>query len=129
MLNLYFQSQLGFVLLQGVEAYVIEGMNANLLIGEDTHHAWQLHTMRPEHEAYWQVGNSKHWIPTSRTTQDKEAFVASWHLGDEPLDGHHIDSRLKECVESDSSAKPHPGKGKVIVMEDVCIPEGHIAQV
>jgi hypothetical protein len=59
-LNLYFCGRLGPILLQGVEAYVIKGMNANLLLGEETHGAWQLHTMRPEHEVYWQVGSSKH---------------------------------------------------------------------
>ena len=43
-LDLYFRSQLGPVCFKGVEAYVIKGMEANMLIGEDTQLAWQLHT-------------------------------------------------------------------------------------
>jgi hypothetical protein len=44
-LNLYFRSQLGPVCLKGVEAYVVKDMQANLIIGEDTQCAWQLHTI------------------------------------------------------------------------------------
>jgi hypothetical protein len=44
-LDLYFRSQLGPVCLKGVEAYVVKDMEANLIIGEDTQLAWQLHTI------------------------------------------------------------------------------------
>jgi hypothetical protein len=44
-LNLYFRSQLGPVCLKGIEAYVVKDMQANLIIGEDTQCAWQLHTI------------------------------------------------------------------------------------
>ncbi|KAF9503214.1 hypothetical protein BS47DRAFT_1244055, partial [Hydnum rufescens UP504] len=44
-LDLYFTSQLGPVLLAGIEAYIVDGMRSNLLIGENTQKAWQLHTM------------------------------------------------------------------------------------
>ena len=47
-IDLYFRSQLGPICLKGVEAYVVKGMKANLLIGKDTQLAWQLHTMHPE---------------------------------------------------------------------------------
>ena len=77
-MDLYFRSQLGTVLLRGVEAYVVDGMNANLLIGEDTHRAWQLHTMRPEHEAYWQVGDSPHCIAATLANRPTETFTANW---------------------------------------------------
>jgi hypothetical protein len=43
-LDLHLTSQLGPVLLTGVEAYVVDGMRSELLIGEDTQRAWQLHT-------------------------------------------------------------------------------------
>lgn len=35
-LNLYFHSQFRPVRLKGVEAYVVKGMQANMIIGEDT---------------------------------------------------------------------------------------------
>ena len=44
-LDLYFRSQLGPVRLKGVKAYVVKGMDMNLLIGKDTQLAWQLHTI------------------------------------------------------------------------------------
>src|SRR5271169_4504283 len=59
-LNLYFQSQLGPVCLKGVEAYVVKGMKANMLIREDTQLAWQLNTMRNEGRRHWRVGDSLH---------------------------------------------------------------------
>ena len=57
-LDLHFTSQLGPVLLSSVEAYVVDGMKSELLIGEDTQKAWQLHTMRPPTGSYWQMGDS-----------------------------------------------------------------------
>ena len=62
-LDLYFRSQLGPICLKGVEAYVVKGMEANLLIGEDTQLAWQLHTIRPDGKRHWKVGDSPHCIP------------------------------------------------------------------
>ena len=62
-LNLYFQSQKGPVCLKGVEAYVVKGMVANLIIGEDTQLAWQLHTIRPNGTRHWKVGDSAYRIP------------------------------------------------------------------
>ena len=52
-LDLYFQSQLGPVCFKGVEVYVVKGMETNMLIGEDTQLAWQLHTIRPRGKHYW----------------------------------------------------------------------------
>jgi hypothetical protein len=71
-LDLYFHSQLGPVRLKGVEAYVV--MEANMLIGEDTQLAWQLHTMRPEGRCYWKVGDSPHHIPVIPGPVPVESF-------------------------------------------------------
>jgi hypothetical protein len=43
-LNLYFHSQIGPVCLKGVEAYIVNDMEADLLVGEDTQCTWQLQT-------------------------------------------------------------------------------------
>jgi hypothetical protein len=57
-LNLYFCSQLEPVCLKGVEAYVVKDMKANMLIGEDTQQAWQLHIIQKETNKYWKLGDS-----------------------------------------------------------------------
>jgi hypothetical protein len=62
-LNLYFRSQLGPICLKGVEAYIVKDMEANMLIGEDTQQAWQLHIIQRETNKYWKVGDSIHLIP------------------------------------------------------------------
>ena len=77
-LNLYFQSQLGPVSLKGVEAYVVKGMQAKLLIGEDTQRAWQLHSMRPAGKAYWKVGELPHLIPVVPGQAPAESFTTRW---------------------------------------------------
>jgi hypothetical protein len=77
-LDLYFQSQLGPVRLKGVEAYIVKGMDANLLIGKDTQLAWQLHTIRPEGKRHWKVRDSPHCIPEVQGSIPREAFMASW---------------------------------------------------
>ena len=77
-LDLYFRSQLGPVCLRGVEAYVIKNMEANLIVGEDTQLAWQLHTIREEGKRHWKVGNSPHCIPAIPGPTPKEVFTASW---------------------------------------------------
>jgi hypothetical protein len=128
-LNLYFHSQLGPVLLQGVEAYVVEGMNTNLLIGKYTHRAWQLHTMRPEHKAYWEVRDSEHRVPTNHTTRDEEAFITSWQQEDEPPYEPLIGVEPKDSRDPEALGRPQPGKGRIFAAEDVCIPGGHIAHV
>ena len=53
-------------------------MEANMLIGEDTQLAWQLHTIRPEGKRHWQVGDSPHRIPGTQGSVPQEAFTASW---------------------------------------------------
>lgn len=77
-LNLYFCSQFGPVRLKGVEAYVVKGMQANMIIGEDTQLPWQLHTIRPGGKRYWQVGDSAHHIPGVEGPAPCETFTASW---------------------------------------------------
>ena len=67
-LNLYFRSQLGPVCLKGVEAYMVQGMEADLLIGEDTQLAWNLSTMLEDSKSYWKVGKSLHCIPGQMTS-------------------------------------------------------------
>ena len=78
-LDLYFRSQLGPVCFQGVEAYVVKGMEANMLIGEDTQLAWQLHMIRPGGKRYWKVGDSPHLIPGMLGPVPVESFVARWN--------------------------------------------------
>ena len=77
-LNLYFRSQFGLVRLKGVEAYVVKGMQANMIIGEDTQLPWQLHTKHPGGKRYWQVGDTVHHIPVVDGPAPCEAFTAKW---------------------------------------------------
>lgn len=49
-LNLYFPSQLGVVCLKGAEAYIVEDMKAQMLIGEDTQSKWNLHIVHRDGE-------------------------------------------------------------------------------
>src|ERR1700733_9518928 len=77
-LNLYFQSQKGPVCLKGVEAYVVKGMVANLIIGEDTQLAWQLHTIRPNGTRHWKVGDSAYRIPGTTSPAPAESFTVQW---------------------------------------------------
>jgi hypothetical protein len=77
-LDLYFRSQLGPIRLKGVEAYIVKGMEANLLIGEDTQVAWQLHMIRPDGKRYWKIGDSPHCIPGIQGPVPNEAFTAGW---------------------------------------------------
>ena len=77
-LDLYFRSQLGPVCFKGVEAYVVKNMEANLIVGEDTQLAWQLHTIREGGRRHWKVGNSPHCIPAIPGSIPTETFTASW---------------------------------------------------
>jgi len=77
-LDLYFRSQLGPVCFKGVEAYVVKDMEANLIVGEDTQLAWQLHTIREEGKRHWKVGNSPHCIPGIPGPTPTETFTATW---------------------------------------------------
>ena len=78
-LDLYFRNQLGPVCFWGIEAYVVKGMEANMLIGEDTQLAWQLHTIRPGGKRYWKVGDSPHLIPGVLGPVPVESFMAHWN--------------------------------------------------
>ena len=80
-LDLYFRSQLGPVCFKGVEAYIVKGMEANMLIGEDTQLVWQLHMIRPRGKRYWKVGDSPHLIPGMLGPVPIESFVAQWNHG------------------------------------------------
>jgi hypothetical protein len=64
--------------LKGVEAYIIKGMEANLLIGKDTQLAWQLHMIQPDGKRYWKIGDSPHCIPGIQGPVPNEAFTAGW---------------------------------------------------
>jgi hypothetical protein len=77
-LDLYFRSQLGVVRLKGVEAYVVKGMEANMIIGEDVQIPWQLHTIRPAGERYWAIGDSPHRIPAVPGPAPTETFTVRW---------------------------------------------------
>ena len=73
------------VCLKGVEAYVVKGMEANLLIGEDTQLAWQLHTIRPDGKRHWKVGDSPHCIPAIPGQAPAETFTVRWAPGATPV--------------------------------------------
>ncbi len=64
--------------LKGVEAYVVKDMKADMLIGEDTQRAWQLHTIRSEQGSFWQVGDSMHRIPAVLAPTPAESFSTRW---------------------------------------------------
>jgi len=61
-----------------VEAYVVKGMQANLIVGEDTQLSWQLNTLRRGGKRYWQVGESEHRIPAIEGAPLVETFTACW---------------------------------------------------
>ena len=77
-LNLFFRSQIRPMCLKGVEAYVVKYMKADMLIGEDTQRAWQLHIICSKKGNYWQVGDSPHWIPAVIAPSPAESFSAQW---------------------------------------------------
>ena len=54
-------------------------MEVNMLIGEDTQLAWQLHTICPGGKCYWKVGDSPHLIPGVLGPVPVESFVARWN--------------------------------------------------
>ena len=58
---------------------LVKGMEANMLIGEDTQLVWQLHTIRPRGKRYWKVGDSPHLIPGMLGPVPVESFVACWN--------------------------------------------------
>jgi hypothetical protein len=77
-LDLYFYSQLGIIWLKGVEAYIVKDMQANLLIGEDTQRAWQLHTIRNVNNSHWKVRDSPHRILAVLGPSPTETFTVEW---------------------------------------------------
>ncbi len=96
-LDLYFRSQLGPVCFKGVEAYVVKDMEANLIVGEDTQLAWQLHTIREDGRRHWKVGSSLHCIPAIPGPTPTETFTASWVPA--APDVPPIRTRVKKFVE------------------------------
>lgn len=120
-LDLYFRSQLGPVCLKSVEAYVVKGMEANLLIGEDTQLAWQLHTIRPDGKRHWKVGNSPHRIPTIPGQAPTETFTARWSSESTPAK-----------AKTTSSKRPSEGKRtqwNVVAKEKLTIQPKSIATI
>jgi hypothetical protein len=53
-------------------------MEANMLIGEDTQQAWQLHIIQKETNKYWKVGDLIHLIPGIPGSPPTETFSAQW---------------------------------------------------
>ena len=74
--SLYFHSQLGYVRLRNVEAYVLKDLTVPLLIGEDIQTPWQLHTLRRENRVSWQVGDSEHQIPLCNRQDHSDAYLS-----------------------------------------------------
>lgn len=99
-IDLYFASQLGTVRLQGVEAYIVKDMKANLLIGEDTQTAWQIHTIRARESKYWKIGDSPHLIPGLPSPIPVESFTAQWSTT------HKADKKgVKKPLENNASRR------------------------
>ena len=121
-LNLFFRSQIGPVCLKGVEAYVVKDMKADMLIGEDTQRAWQLHIIRGENGNYWQVGDSPHRIPAVIAPSPAESFSARWAPESE-LEG--------ETARPGRVKKPEASKGswKVLVKDSLTIEPESVAMV
>ena len=108
--------------LKGVEAYVVKDMKADMLIGEDTQRAWQLHIIRGEKGNYWQVGDSPHRIPAVIAPLPAESFSAR--------------SAPESELESETARpvrvkKPEASKGpwKVLVKDSLTIEPESVATV
>src|SRR5271154_4148495 len=123
-LNLYFQSQLGPVCLKGVEAYVVKGMVANMLIGEDTQLAWQLHTIRNDGKRHWKVGESLHRIPGIPGPAPVESFAAEW-VPPEPTK----EDKRKPTVSPRSTSKRTRLKWNAIAQHDLTLLPESIATI
>ena len=121
-LNLFFRSQIGPVCLKGVEAYMVKDMKADMLIGEDTQRAWQLHIIHSEKGNYWQVGNSPHRIPAVIAPSPAESFSTRWAPESELESEIARPRRVK---------KPEASKGswKVLVKDSLTIEPESVATV
>ena len=121
-LNLFFRSQIGPVCLKGIEAYVVKDMKANMLIGEDTQRAWQLHIIHGEKGNYWQVGNSPHRIPAVIAPSPAESFSTQWAPESEPEGETSCPIRTKKLEAS-------KGPWKVLVKDNLTIEPESVAMV
>lgn len=115
-LDLYFRSQLGPVRLKGVEAYMVKGMEANLIVGEDTQMAWQMHTIRPGGKRHWKVGDSPHCIPSIPGLAPKEAFTVKWAT--EPALTKTKTLATKKPIETKCSQWNVVAKEQVVIMPE-----------
>jgi hypothetical protein len=112
------------VQLKGVEAYVVKGMKANLLIGEDTQSKWRLQTLRTNEGTCWQVGNSPHEILSVNGAVMAESFAAKW--------AREIKNALREStlpvLANNTRAKAKRRIGVARVWEEIWInPESYAA--
>ena len=73
-------------------------MKANLLVGEDTQLAWQLHTIHADGNSHWKVGDSPHRIPAILGPAPIESFVVCWSQDPLPerLEGNQPDISAKQ---------------------------------
>ena len=108
--------------LKGVEAYVVKDMKANMLIGEDTQRAWQLHIIRSEKGNYWQVGDSPHRILAVIAPSPAESFSARWAPESE-LEG---ETSRPVCTKKLEASK---GPWKVLVKDNLTIEPESVAMV
>ncbi len=121
-LNLYFRSQIGPVCLKGVEAYVVKDMKADMLIGEDTQRAWQLHTIRSEKGNFWQVSDSPHRIPAVLAPSLAESFSAHWAPESE------LGKKASRAV-TKGKQEASQGPWKVLVQEGLTIEPESVATI
>lgn len=81
--ELHLQSQLGKVIVENLEAYIVKGMQTPLLLGEEFQKGWHLHTMHPNKGCHWCLGETEHWFDAKHTLCNKENFSA-WIVQMEP---------------------------------------------
>ena len=122
-LDLYFQSQLGPVWPKGIEAYVVKGMDTNLLISKDMQLAWQLHMIRPKGKQHWKVGDSPHCIPEVQGSVPREAFTTSWAPTLTPA------TTIKPQLTTTSSSKKKHSQWNAIAKQQLMILPESIATI
>jgi len=110
------------VCLKGVEAYVVKDMKADMLIGEDTQRAWQLHTIRSEAGNFWQVGDSPHKIPAVLAPSLAESFSASW-----APEGELEDKALRTVHKGKQEAPKGPWR--VLIKDNLIIEPESVATI
>src|SRR6266849_2227505 len=97
-------------------------MKADMLIGEDTQRAWQLHTIRSEKGNFWQVSDSPHRIPSVLAPSLAESFSAHWAPESE------LGKKASRAV-TKGKQEASQGPWKVLVQEGLTIEPESVATI